>query len=247
MNTNRQNEDKNPRVPEQKTLVKAQTPIDQAYLRFVKQVPYIGLEAVKDPETEALMFDGKACVLFDPYLGRQIGGILYPVNVQITDGSSPLNKAAVNVLIDNTYNTTSKGVVTQGPPWLYNPLSGNFELTRTPTVFKNVQTAANGSTAIWTAGVGKKWRLMGCIITLGQATTAAAGVKVSLLDVAADTGIGVTVSTAALAAVPNTMIILSASFLNGILAAATNTALNVNLSSAMAVNGVSVQVWGTEE
>lgn len=133
-----------------------------------------------------------------------------------------------------------------GVTW-YDPALGITDLQRTPTVYKNVQTAANGATAIWTAGVGKRWRLMGGVITLGQATTAAAGVKVSLYDVAADTGIGVTLSTAALAAVPNTMIVLQFDIKNGILAAATNTALNVFLSSAMAVNGVSVQVWGTEE
>jgi hypothetical protein len=88
---------------------------------------------------------------------------------------------------------------------------------------------------------------MGVQIILGQGTTAAAGCKVSLLDVAADTGIGVTVCTGALAAVPNSIKLLDLQIGNGILAAATNTALNVNLSSAMAVNGVSVQVYGTEE
>jgi len=34
---------------------------------------------------------------------------------------------------------------------------------------------------------------------------------------------------------------------NGIVAAATNTALNINLSNAFTTGGISVQVWGTEE
>jgi hypothetical protein len=128
-----------------------------------------------------------------------------------------------------------------------NVTGGYNEVERTPNTFKNVLAVNAGSTAVWTAGVGKRWRLMGLVITLGQGTTAAAGVKVSLFDVAADTGIGVTVSSGALAAAPNEAIILSMDIKNGLMAAATNTALNVNLSSAMAVNGVSVQVWGTEE
>jgi len=129
----------------------------------------------------------------------------------------------------------------------YVSTQGNAESARTPTIYKNVQTAAAGNTAIWTSGVGKKWRLMGVVITLGIGTTAAAGCDVSLLDVAADIGIGIGICTGAMLAVPNSVIVLQMDIKNGILAAATNTALNVTLSSAMAVNGVSVQVWGTEE
>jgi hypothetical protein len=143
----------------------------------------------------------------------------------------------VNLLGQDVF-TYSVGYVNNGT---------QLEQLRSPTVYKNVQTAANGSTAIWTAGVGKKWRLMGVVITLGIGTTAAAGCDVSLLDVAADIGIGIGICTGAMLAVPNSVIVLQMDIKNGILAAATNTALNVTLSSAMAVNGVSVQVWGTEE
>jgi hypothetical protein len=122
-----------------------------------------------------------------------------------------------------------------------------MEPVRTPSVFKSALIAAAGSTAIWTAGVGKKWRLMGMQITLVNGTTAAAASLLKVLDVAADTGVGVQICGAAMGAVGTSSIIFNSSWGNGITAAATNTALNINLSSVLAVAGVFVQVWGTEE
>jgi hypothetical protein len=132
--------------------------------------------------------------------------------------------------------------------FLWNPASSAWEAKRTATVYKNITTLANGSTALWTAGVGKRWRILGCQITLMQGTTAAAACVVKLLDVAADTGIGVTLGVGALTAAPATIVVLDLKDMgNGITAAATNTALNVNLSSVLAVGGVTVEVWGVEE
>jgi hypothetical protein len=121
------------------------------------------------------------------------------------------------------------------------------DAVRTPVVFKNALISANGSTVIWTAGVGKKWRLMGWRATMVSGTTAAGACLLKLLDVAADTGVGVQICGAALAAVPTSTIIANETYMNGFVAAATNTALNINLSSVLAVAGVHVQVWGTEE
>ena len=68
-----------------------------------------------------------------------------------------------------------------------------------------------------------------------------------MLDVAADTGIGVQICGAAMGAVGTSSIIVNETYMNGYLMAATNTAININLSSVLAVAGVFVQVWGTEE
>ena len=165
--------------------------------------------------------------------------------VAIKDATTQLSAQVQQAASDSSGATNS--LVTRANQNLFNIVSGQWENARTATAFKNITTLANGSTAIWTSGVGKKWRLMGVSITLMQGTTAAGACKVSLLDVAADTGIGYTICIAAMTAVLNATNILSISFGNGILAAATNTALNVNLSSVLAVGGVSVQVWGTEE
>lgn len=228
-------------------MVKSKNPVDQATLLPIAQTPYLDVESKSDTENkEAQTLQGKAAILLDPTLNPiKAIGEQNPLHVQLADGATLAALGWLGLLGDSP-NTSTIPVTAMLNLW--DQAQNKAVAVRNPTVYKNVQTAANGSTAIWTSAVGKKWRLMGVVITLGQATTAAAGVKVSLLDVAADTGIGVTVSTAALAAVPNTVIILSIQDMkNGILAAATNTALNVNLSSAMAVNGVSVQVWGTEE
>lgn len=120
-------------------------------------------------------------------------------------------------------------------------------LVRTPNVWKNLLVSANGSTPIWTSAAGKKARLMGWRATIVSGTTAAASCLLKILDVAADTGIGVQICGAALGAVPNSTIIANETFMNGYLMAATNTAINVNLSSVLGVAGVHVQVWGTEE
>lgn len=128
-----------------------------------------------------------------------------------------------------------------------NTVLGYCETVRTPTVWKSALIVNNGSTPIWTSGVGKKARLMGIRATLINGTTAAAACLLKVLDVAADTGIGVQICGAALGAVGTSSIIVNETYLNGYLMAATNTAININLSSALAVAGVFVQVWGTEE
>ena len=166
----------------------------------------------------------------------------------IQDPTTPGLKVQVFQINPTTALNPSQGIGVYALKVLSDTAAGSLVAQRTSLVYKNVTTLAAGSTAIWTSAVGKRWRLMGVCVTLMQGTTAAAACNLRLLDVAADTGIGVTISIGALAAVPNTAIILVINDMgNGILAAATNTALNVNLSSVMAVGGVSVQVWGCEE
>lgn len=126
----------------------------------------------------------------------------------------------------------------------FDPLTGlpTFPI---PTVYRNITTLANGSTALWTPTAGRRWRLLGVQVMLMQATTAAAACTLSLLDVAAATGLGVTLGIAAFTAVPNSTIVYNVDC--NILAAQPSTALNVNLSSVLAIGGVSVQCWGVEE
>ena len=183
--------------------------------------------------------------LYDNVTGKAFGST-NPLTTIIVDPTTPTMQAKVSQQLADAFGFVNMLNV-QAVLQYYNPSITSPEKVRTPTVWKSALISANGSTAIWTSAVGKKWRLMGMQITLVNGTTAAAASLLKMLDVAADTGIGVQICGAALGAVGTSSIIFNASWQNGVLAAATNTALNVNLSSVLAVAGVFVQVWGTEE
>jgi hypothetical protein len=226
--------------------VKTKTALDATSLNVVEQTPYLDIESKPDkanPQADALQ--AKAVVLIDPSTGKSYGAAT-PLRIIITDAVSPLNNAA-EISYPRLDGVSPYALNTINFQYLYNLTSASWDRARTPNVWKSALISANGSTAIWTSAVGKKWRLMGMMATLVNATTAAAASLLKMLDAAADTGIGVQICGAALGAVPTSTIIFNASWQNGYLAAATNTALNVNLSSVLAVAGVFVQVWGTEE
>jgi hypothetical protein len=122
---------------------------------------------------------------------------------------------------------------------------------RTPTVFKRVTATATGSTAIWTPGTGNKFRLLAYRIQVtADATLAAAGrLTISLLDSATD------IAQDLVAAVPAAGLTVGDDYDSGwtqlgyfgILSAAANNVLNVNLSAALTAGLVNVLVAGTEE
>jgi hypothetical protein len=125
-------------------------------------------------------------------------------------------------------------------------INSSFAL-RTPTVFKTTALiTAAGDTVVWAATAGKKHRIMGYNIELAAGTTAAAGSVLTLVDDAT------TVSThpicgAALAASPNVVLANVVYPGNGYLQAAVNKDIKINLSTVLAVGGVSINIYGTEE
>ena len=123
---------------------------------------------------------------------------------------------------------------------------------RASTVFRTVQATAAGSTAVWTAAAGNKWRLLKVFIQITDNASLAAGavLTVSLLDVAASINIAfdIFVPTTAVTTTVGTAAQIQLDLGQfGILAAATATALNVNLSAALVTGNVRVIVQGTEE
>jgi hypothetical protein len=126
-----------------------------------------------------------------------------------------------------------------------------YSKARTPTVFKVVTATAAGSTALWTPGTGNKFRLLAWRIVISQTTTlAAAGDEViKLLDSATDIAQDVTVRIAAAAGTSGALYDSGWQQLGtfGVLSAAANNVLNVNLGTACATGGVQVLVAGTEE
>jgi hypothetical protein len=117
--------------------------------------------------------------------------------------------------------------------YLFNGVS--WDRARTPIVYKalvNVAITASTPVAIWTPTTGKKFRLMGIVVSCN--TTAA---KVKLLDAAVDTNLRI---PAGLDTQPATVVDLK----NGYLSVAANNVLNADVSASTTINGF---VYGTEE
>lgn len=118
-----------------------------------------------------------------------------------------------------------------------------------PTVFKTLALiTAAGDTAIWTPTTGKKFRLMGLQIYLATGTTAAAASEISIKD-GSTVILNYAMCGVALVAFAIPGVCVADLKLPGMgyLSAAANNVLNLNLSSVLAVGGVSVNAWGTEE
>lgn len=125
-----------------------------------------------------------------------------------------------------------------------------WDRQRTPAIFKQVSTAATGSTALWTPAAGKKFRLMGyriCVTALAKAA-AAADLVINLLDAAA--GIGQSTPVTIPVAAAGNGLIMDSGWIdlgNGILSALANNVLNLNLSFALTGGLVNITACGTEE
>ncbi len=126
-----------------------------------------------------------------------------------------------------------------------------WDRVRTPAIFKTATATASGDTALWTPTSGKKFRLMRyqMQITADAATSGGADIDIVLRD-----------STTALAAAYSVFVPATAGTTfnngtrtewvdlgNGILSAAANNVLNINLSAALTSGKVRVVVAGTEE
>lgn len=125
-----------------------------------------------------------------------------------------------------------------------------WDRVRVANLFKSVLGTATGSTALWTPTSGKKFRLMKYKLDVPNSTIAAsaADLTITFLDSATATNVIETIS------IPATTIggmgAWSSGWVdlgNGILSAAANNVLNINLSFALTAGGVRVSVCGTEE
>lgn len=122
---------------------------------------------------------------------------------------------------------------------------------RTPTVFRQVSTAALGSVALWTPGTGNKFRLLRYRVMVGASAimAAATDLTLKLLDSATDIGQDfiVRIPVAALGSGVN----YDSGWVDlgffGILSAAANNVLNANLSAALTGGLINFLAAGTEE
>lgn len=121
----------------------------------------------------------------------------------------------------------------------------------TPSAFQTAQATGAGNTALWTPAAGKKFRLLRYLVEVtGNASFAVAAVlTITLFDGAA--GVTNLVHDVYIPAIAG--IIPGANYNsgwidlgNGVLSAAANNALNINLSAALATGNVRIIACGTE-
>ena len=129
--------------------------------------------------------------------------------------------------------------------------SNSLMAVRNPTTFKTVQATASGNTALWTPTSGKKFRLMRLIIDFTANVSQSAGGVITLTFQDSTTGLPISFDVfVPTAAVTTTQGGYTSGWIdlgNGILSAAANNVLNVNLSAALATGNARVTACGTEE
>lgn len=128
--------------------------------------------------------------------------------------------------------------------------SGVWDRIRTPNVFKTAAATASGNTAIWTPASGRKFRLMRYRVELsGDAAISGGGVlTVKFQDATTDINLAHSVYVPAVAGTAMGAYSTGWNDLgNGILSAAANNVLNVNLSAALTSGTCRVIACGTEE
>jgi hypothetical protein len=123
---------------------------------------------------------------------------------------------------------------------------------RAPTVFKTVQATASGNTAVWTPGSGNKFRLLKVFVEVTDNASLASGAVLTISFQDATTGMPIAfdvfVPTTAVTTVIGDGLEQELDLGGfGILSAAANNVLNVNLSAALASGNVRVIAMGTEE
>lgn len=183
--------------------------------------------------------------------------------LQLTGATNPLLNQSQVLAPTNIRGTATPGdnTLDNGTDYLkaiaytmgYTPASSfsQWSKLRTPTTYKSVGANGSGSTAVWTPASGRKFRLMRYKLTwtgdgaLGTAAqhTATFYDSGSSMGVVESVYLPTTAATATLGGFTTGWTDLS----NGILSAAANNVLNINLSAAVTRGYVQVLVCGVEE
>lgn len=134
----------------------------------------------------------------------------------------------------------------------FNNLTGLLEYQRTANVFNTATAAASGDNAIWAPSASTlKFRLMGGLITIPTNVNRSAGAdtKMTFRDGTTDLKLAFYpfIPTTAVTTVAGAVILPFYLPGNGILSAAANNTLNLNLAAAISTGAIGVTVWGTEE
>jgi hypothetical protein len=130
--------------------------------------------------------------------------------------------------------------------------STSLSALRSPSIFKTVQATASGNTTVWTPTSGKKFRLLKLFVEVTDNASLASGAVLTINFQDATTSINISfdvfVPTTAVTTVVGDGLEQELDLGNfGILSAAANNVLNVNLSAALATGNCRVIAMGTEE
>ncbi len=190
---------------------------------------------------------GAASVTLTVLVGRPVPDLnVLPLATPNSNGYSVSGSGLLTTLGDPLSTNTARvfpptdGTAAQSGllVWSQNELydGTNFRFARTPSVFKVAQTSAvanNTPTAIWTPAAGKKFRLMGFLLSISVSSVG----RVQLLD-------GATVIWQAF--MGGNAPLSPQSLGNGYLSAAANNVLNYAGQTGAATDFACV-AWGTEE
>jgi hypothetical protein len=220
-------------------MVKTKNNVDQVTTNTSEETPNLEIESKidqKNPKSTALQ--AKAVIILDTTQSpiKAIGNS-NPLSVVLAiNGTQSVSQVAVG----NAGGIGAASIIINAVQHFVK--GANTEAARTPIIWKTAMANAAGTTALWTPGAGKRFRLMGFSFAIPSDATSIAGSVVSLLDAAATicyvAAIGAT--TGAFAG----QVIFNA---NGYPSGAINQVLNINLSAAFTVDSIFMTAWGTEE
>jgi len=147
---------------------------------------------------------------------------------------------SISVDVDKENNIQGQAV------FIIDPGTGSAA-TRTPTVYRYNGDAAGGVT-VWTPAPGKKFRLMGGVITLAGPALAAAGINNFLLQDGGTANIMVFTFYCPLAAASLSTVVIPFTIPgNGYLSAQVDNPLIIGLTSNLTAGRWELSCWGTEE
>jgi hypothetical protein len=176
-------------------------------------------------------------------------GSTIPANafyIAARDGSGNLAGLGTSQLIGDASTGVASLSVGQ---LLYN--GTNWDRIRIPNTFKTATATASGDTAVWTPAGGKKFRLMRYQIQVTADAAQASGGDIDIILRDASTGLAASFSVyvpgTAGTTFGNTASTGWIDLGNGILSAAANNVLNVNLGAALTAGKIRVVACGTEE
>lgn len=217
-------------------------PLQWTDLALSEQVK--GLRFFRDRDNNIVVF---ATMGFDP---TQTGLNVLPISrIGISDPAALNTYARVYGNAAAGWLDSTLGLVVQATHMLDKIVAGvgTLEAQRTPTLFKHVTTAAAGNTAVWSPPGGKKFRLLGGVMTLTKEAACAGALAIYLNDGGGVTILEVEISAAALVAIGAVTVLPFTFPGNGYLSANAANALNVNLSGALTAGALHTNVWGNEE
>ena len=222
-----------------KALVNA--PIAWQDLRLSEQIH--GLRFFRDADNNLVVIP---TVLFDP---TQTGSNVLPMGrVGISDPGALNSYARVNGLPGAGWSDATLGLVVHATEMLEKIVGAarTLEAQRTPTLFKVASANAAGDNTVWTPAGGKKFRLLGFILTISKDAACAGAQHIDFYD-GASRIMFFDISSAALVATGNEIVIPINFGGNGYLSIAADNLFKVNLNGAFTTGMCTVNAWGTEE